>query len=155
MVSRDDASRDNLRRDAAGSQTTSRWKYALCGAGLLCRAHGIEKMEELLDVGDFERVMHAIAHTHQSKLPAAVLASNVGSHESANTGGIHVGDVSEINNQRAGRIGPHSRLEWKHCGKHECFIETKNALSWLASGLVVDGQGLLRHGGDINSCIIL
>ena len=75
--------------------------YALCGAGLLCRAHRIEKMEELLDVGDFERVMHAIAHTHQSQLPAAVLASNVGSDQRANTGGIHIGDVGEINNQRA------------------------------------------------------
>jgi hypothetical protein len=118
-------------------------------------AHGIEEAEKLLDVSDLERIVDAVTHTHQRQASSAVLARDVGSHKCSDASRIHIGDVGEIDNQRTRGVGAHCGLKAKYSGHDQRAVEAKNSLARLASGLVINAKSLLRHGGDINACVIL
>src|SRR5579864_2762896 len=94
--------------------------------------------------------MDALTYTHQCEVPPAVLARYIRPHQRPNPCRIHVGDVGKVDNERTGSIGPDGALKSENCGHHQWTIQPKNALSGLRSGLVVDAEGILRHGGDIN-----
>jgi len=113
----------------------------LCG-GLLGCAHGIEEAEELFDPSDAERVVDAFADAHQRKASSALLAGDVRSNQRADSCRIHIGDVGEINDQRAGGVGTHHGLELEHRGHDQCSVKAENALSLLGSRLVFNAKGL-------------
>ena len=89
------------------------------------------------------------------RLPCAGRARDRDSVDRPDAGRIHIGDVGEIDDQRARSVGAHRCLKREHGGHDQCSVEAKNALSRLRSGLVFDMQALLGHGGDINACVTL
>src|SRR5271156_2868758 len=145
----------HLRRDDKSSQTTISVGLPLSGARLFRRAYGIKEAEKLLDPGDLERVVDALAHAYQRQISSTMLPRNIRSHECADARGIDVGNLAKVDDQCLRGVSPYDRLKIKHRRHHQRSVERENALSWLSSGLVFNAKGFLRHDGDINSHVIL
>jgi hypothetical protein len=82
-------------------------------------ADGIEKAEELLDVGDFKRVVNPGAHSHQRQTPAVILTSHVGSDQRPDSRRINIGNRAEIDDQGLRLVGADGRLKIKYCGHNQ------------------------------------
>jgi len=70
---------------------------------------------------------------------------DVGAHKSADPGGIHIGDLAEIQHQGLGIIGADPGLEIEEGGKDERPSETQNALPVFCAGNIFDDERLLWH----------
>jgi len=122
---------------------------ALRGGCFFGRGDRIEKAEELLNAGYFERVVNAVAHSHQRQTAAVVLAADVSSDQRPDPRRINVGNTAEIDDQGLGLVAAEGRLKIKYCGQDDRSGKAQNALSGLGSGPIVDAKRVLLHGKDI------
>ena len=85
-------------------------------ARLLCSGHRIDKVEELLHVSNFERVLDPLAHADQVQAPAIFLVGNVSTDQRANSGRVHIGNFGKVDHQRTRGIGADLGLKVKQGG---------------------------------------
>jgi hypothetical protein len=86
--------------------------YRFTGVGLflVCR-HGVGILKKLIHMGDLQRGADARVHTNQQKAVTLLLVGHIRAYKRPDSRGVRVGNVSEIENQQVGMVGPHSRLE--------------------------------------------
>ena len=140
------------RRVNAGGKKAMR---GLCRGFLLCRAHGIEEMEKLLDACNFQSVAHSSVDADKGEAAMGVLPSDVCAYQRADARRIDVRDVREIENKSLRLVGANGGLKFKERGEHERAAQNQDAIPWLTSGLIRNTKGFLRHAGDINLGVIV
>ena len=118
---------------------------ALRGGGLFCRSERIKESKKLFDMSDFERTVDALADTNESEAAAVFLVSDIGADERADAGGIHVGNLREVDYQRFGLVGSDLGLKIKERGEDKWTGQAQDALSLLWAGQIFDDEGLLWH----------
>jgi hypothetical protein len=117
------------------------------GGRFFGRANRVEKAEELIHMGYLEGVVDPVADADQSETPAFLLMSDVSAHESADSGGIHVRDVREVENQGARLIAAHKFLEVEKSSQQKGPVKAQDSLAGLGSGRILDAKGVVGHSG--------
>lgn len=113
-------------------------------AGLFGFAYGVEEAKEFFDPGHFQRGMNAAADTDQCEETSFFIVGHVGADQSTDAGGVYVRDLGEIDDQRAGVLGPNGGLKLKESSEHYRTLQTENALAGLGTVEFVDCKRLLR-----------
>jgi len=125
-----------------------------CGTGtrklrykLACSAAaGVsKKVKKLLHPSDRERIVHPLAHTDQVEAAFFFLMRNVSAHQRADTRGVHVRDLGEIQKQGAGLVGPNLGLEVEQVTKNKRPVKSEYTLSIFRASEVFNDKRLLRH----------
>jgi len=112
--------------------------------------YGIDELEELLYPRYLQGVTDAVGNAGQDKLAGRVLPGYIRAHESADSGGVGIRYVSEIDDKDLRLVGSHHRLELEHGVQNQGACQQQNPLSGLSSGLIGNAEGILGHGEDIN-----
>jgi len=68
-------------------------------------------MEELLHPRHLQRILNPLVNRDQVEAATVFLMGDIRAYQSAYSCRIDIWDVGEIQNERAGRIGTHQRLE--------------------------------------------
>ena len=97
--------------------------------------HGIEEAEELLDVSDGEDVADAIVDADEGEAAAFFIMGDVSGDQGTDTGGVHVGDASEIEDKVRLGVGSDAGLKIEKIRDGEWAGEANGT----ASGGGIDG----------------
>jgi hypothetical protein len=111
--------------------------------GPLGLRQGVVEVEELLDAGNLQGRVEAIAHSDQGQGPSFLIMSDVSSDESTDPGGIDIGNAREVDDESGSFLGADGGLELKQSSKHDRALETENSLAGMGSIEIFDGEGFL------------
>ena len=103
-------------------------------SGVECR----KDEEERLEFCDLEQVCHAIVHASQNDLLPGFVAGNIGTDERAETGGVDVGDLGEVENERGGMLAANRVLEGRKVIGGQRPFENEHPLSRIREGTFDD-----------------
>ena len=106
---------------------------------------GVEKAEEGVDAGNFEGVEDAFVDADQGEGASGFAVADVGADQSADAGGIDIGDAAEVDDEEAVFLGPQGGLKLEQGGENDRALQTENALAGLGAGEILDGEGFVRY----------
>ena len=61
--------------------------------------HAVNVVKEFIYLRDLQGATHALIHSRQSDRVAFFLMAHIGSHQCSDAGGVHVGDIGEVENE--------------------------------------------------------
>jgi hypothetical protein len=106
-----------------------------------------EDEEERLKLCDFEQVCHTVVHAGQNYLLPGFVAGNVGANERAESGGIDVGDLGEVENERRSMLAANGVLEGRKVIGGQRPFENEHPLSRIREG-AFDDEGFGLHKNE-------
>ena len=111
------------------------------GEGLERVVDGREDEEEGLEFRDLEQLGNTTVDAGEDDLLAGFVPGDVGAHERPEAGGIDVGDLREVENERAGLFAADGVLQRMEIVGGEGAFEHENALADLGD-CTLDDEGV-------------
>jgi hypothetical protein len=103
----------------------------------------VEEVEELLDAGYLQGVVNALVDAYQRERSSVLIMGDIGADQGADAGGVDVGDIGEVDDERARVLGAEGRLKLEQRAEHYGTLKTQNALAGLGAVEVLNGEWLL------------
>jgi hypothetical protein len=100
--------------------------------------------EERLELGDLKQLGDAAVDSGEDDLLASLLSGDVCAHERAEAGGIDIGDLGEVQNERGRLLAPDGVLQGMEVVGRERAFEHKDSLACLGE-CTLDDEGIGVH----------
>jgi hypothetical protein len=103
--------------------------------------------EEGFELGDLEQLGDTIVDAGEDDLLAGFVSGDIGAHERTEAGGINVGDLCEVENERAGLLAADGVLQGMEVVGGEGALEHEDTLADLGE-CTLDDEGVGVHRNE-------
>ena len=91
---------------------------------------------------DLKRAVHSIRNPNQGQCPPIFLMSYIGTHHRTDAGGIHVRNVSEVDDEGTRIVCPYFALEVEQVRNQQRSAEAQDSLARLWTGDILNHKGV-------------